>query len=335
MGHGVYLITSKGTSHEWGWTTYDDYGRMAPYIFDFYRVSGDLLLRDKAIQMERAHHVNMLYALVDRGGYRAMLNEGAIVCRNVFLPGKTSYADPAIAATLLDPVILGTAKQMIAEGHFWDVWRQPESQLYLPDNYAIIKAAPDPGSRPPQLPGQPNWAWADEQNGLVSIHYHNDQHFLSFYRKPTGMNHLADAHSITAQYQRVAEFWMDDVRYVDSGQAMTIESRVENEGDGVPPDKPVNAWAGQVAPYARDEQGKANAATIADFYGVRYGDFVIGMNCTFHKTFPFAPQNFTAGVDLISGQQRTAPVAVPPQTTVVFHMPVKVPAVAPPPRPGG
>jgi len=101
----------------------------------------------------------------------------------------------------------------------------------------------------------------------------------------------------------VVQFYLDDVRYVDAGETVTVGPEVQTPFTGVPPDKPVGAFAGQLLRKVRLENGEAGS--LPDFYGVRYGDFLIGMNCTFGKTFLFSPPGFAGG--LISRASQTSP----------------------------
>ena len=41
LGHGVLMMTTKGTSHEWNWCCANCYGRMDPYVYEMFRFSGD------------------------------------------------------------------------------------------------------------------------------------------------------------------------------------------------------------------------------------------------------------------------------------------------------
>jgi hypothetical protein len=100
------------------------------------------------------------------------------------------------------------------------------------------------------------------------------------------------------------------------------DSLVESDFTGEPPDPIRSAHAGEVQPIPLLENGEVahGDRTIAEFYGAVYGDYRIGMNCSQGKTFTYAPEGFTSGLDLVSGKVLTAPIAVAPQTTVVLVM---------------
>lgn len=319
LGRGVLMMTAKGTSREWNWCCANCYGRMDPYVYEMYRLSGDTAFRDRAVQIEHAHNY-MVYPSVDEGGYRAMLNEGVICTRNVYHPGHTYYGYINVAASLADPLILGAVKQGMADNQLLDSWQLGEASLFLPDDYARIKSALAKTSTLPPLPttpGQPDLAWADEQNAILSIKHGREQHFMTFARRSGDtVTKIGDVHSLTPQFERVVQFVLDDVRFTDTGERTTIGPEVESEFTGVPPDNPVSAYAGQKLPKL-----KGNARAVADFYGVRYGDFVIGMNCSTDKTFEFKPKGLAGAVDMVSGKRLLLPTRIPPQTTVVFYAP--------------
>ena len=315
-GHGVRMMTAKGTSHEWNWCCANCYGRMEPYVYEMFRLTGDPAFRDRALQISRAHSF-MTYPSVDDGGFRAMLNEGVICTRNVYHPGHAYYGFANVAASLADPALTGTFKSGIADGQMFRTFQISEASLYFPDDYERIRAAPAPARLLPTAPGQPDFAWADEQNALLSIKHGAEQHFLTFARRSEqGLTRIADAHSLTPQGERVVQFALDDVRFTDTGKTFTVGPEVQSDFAGQPPDKPIGAWAGRKLPILAGRAG-----TPADFYGTRYGDFLIGMNCSADQTFDFKPAGFVAGVDMISGKKLTAPIRVPPQTTVVLFAP--------------
>lgn len=315
-GHGVRMMTAKGTSHEWNWCCANCYGRMEPYVHEMFRLTGDTAFRDRALQISRAHSF-MTYPSVDDGGFRAMLNEGVICTRNVYHPGHAHYGYVNVASSLADPALVGSVKDGLADGQIFRTFQIGEASLYFPDDYERIRAAPAPARPLPTAPGQPDFAWADEQNALLSIKHGAEQHFLTFARRSEqGLTRIADAHSLTPQFERVVQFALDDVRFRDTGKSFTVGPEVQSDFAGKPPDKPVGAWVGRKLPILAGHPGSP-----ADFYGTRYGDFLIGMNCSADQTFEFKPAGFSAGVDIVSGKKLTAPISVPPQTTVVLFAP--------------
>ena len=141
LGHGVLMMTAKGTSHEWNWCCAKCYGRMDPYVYEMFRFSGDPAFRDRAVQIERAHDF-MVYPSVDEGGYRAMLNEGVICARNVYHPGHTYYGYAGVASSSADPTLLGGGvRQGLADGQFLGSWQPSEAGVFFPDDYARLRGA--------------------------------------------------------------------------------------------------------------------------------------------------------------------------------------------------
>lgn len=91
------------------------------------------------------------------------------------------------------------------------------------------------------------------------------------------------------------------------------------------------ALAGEKQPIAkipagvRFKPGDENSfAGKAEFYVCRYGDYLIGMNCTSDKTYTLnAPAGMTHAPVLVSGKTAALPkgaLAVKPMSTVVLYL---------------
>lgn len=91
------------------------------------------------------------------------------------------------------------------------------------------------------------------------------------------------------------------------------------------------ALAGEKQPIAkipagvRFKPGDENSfAGKAEFYVCRYGDYLIGMNCTSDKTYTLnAPAGMTHAPELVSGKTAALPkgaLAVKPMSTVVLYL---------------
>ena len=79
-----------------------------------------------------------------------------------------------------------------------------------------------------------------------------------------------------------------------------------------------------IPPGVTFEIGKENPyAGKADFYRLRYGPYLIGMNTTKNKTFDLPiPAGVQRAPELISGKTRTlkGPITVGPMSTVVLYL---------------
>lgn len=333
FGHGYYMMTTKGTSHEPGWVSQDCYGNLGPKITQIWKMCGDPVILKRAVDLEKAH-VHFRYPSVDQDGNKAILTEGVICWRNEFEPGKTMYGCPWTAAAAQDSTLLGYQRQILAENQFFaananDLSRtlKETKSLYFPEAYEAI-AASSASALNPCTPGQPDYAYADEQNGVLAVKRGTEMFFIELYRHADAINHLAKAHHITAEAERLIEFYVDDVRFTPSGKFKTRDGLVQPETTGTPPDNPVGAYKGiqQPIPLLEDGTIAHQNRAIAKFYGCSFGNYIIGMNCTKGKSFQYSPSGFTAGVDLITGKTLTAPITVGPNSSVVFYK-----AVAPVP----
>jgi hypothetical protein len=167
---------------------------------------------------------------LDASGNRAMRIETVVGWRDeLHYPGDVAYGQRAAwdastiqsAAATQDPVLVAYARQMFADNQFFaSVQRQmKETQfrvtaglLDTPDEYALLTALPAPqkkaGVTPTQLPmspGQPDFAWADEQDGVVAIKHGSQVLYASLYwRAHFAINFLARVHYSTPTIDRIA-----------------------------------------------------------------------------------------------------------------------------------
>lgn len=326
FGHGYYMMSSKGMSHEPGWVSQDCYGNVGPKMTQIWKMCGDPAILGRAVAMEKAHSY-FRYPSVDQDGYKAILTEGVICWRNESEPGKLMYGCAWTAAASQDLTLMGYQRQLWAENQFFAAFNSDLSRtlketksLYLPEAYDTI-AASSASAVNPCTPGQPDYAYADEENGVIAVKRGSEMLFIELYRRADAINLLAKAHHITAEAEREIEFYVEDVRFTPSGKFITRDGLVEPASTGTPPDKPLGAYKGiqQPIPLLEDGTVANKNRAIAEFYGCTFGNYIIGMNCTKGKSFQYSPAGFTAGVDLISGKTLTAPITVGPASTVVFY----------------
>jgi hypothetical protein len=328
LGRGYTMMTAKGTSHEPGWVSQDCYGNLGPKILDIWRINGS---KDTAI-LGRARDLEHImayfrYPSVDPSGYRAILAEGVICWRNEYIPGTVIYGNPWVAADTKDPKIVGYVEQMRSDGQLsamiesnWGFIQESKS-LRLPD--ALDSLSKWSGSATnPTTPGQPDYAVADEENGILAVKRGDERFFIALYRRAYEINRLARAHVVSPANQRIVEFREDDVRYTKSGKFVVRDTLVQGVTAGVPPDRPCLAFGGDTLdiPLLADGTLPDQNRRIASYYGAVFGDYVIGMNTTNNASYTMTlPQGFTGGTDLVSGRTLSAPVTVGPRSTVVFY----------------
>jgi autotransporter-associated beta strand protein len=366
-GPNWYMVTSYGSTKEDGFVG-GDYGEKAASVYGIaLYANNDPQLMAQAIKMMYAR-APFRFPTVDGSNYLEMMVPECLGCRNdqempgsPNYPGHVSYLDEdnmnvdmgglagtivaAQGASAVGASLVGYYKQALSDGqYFANITTSQGSEEYgpyYPDNLTAAAANAASVSSTNLLPmtsGQPNYAWADEEDMLVAAKYGSgtseERLYATLYWRGgqglTGVNAingLAKVFDFTPQMAWIGEVQEDDVQYVPSGQVVTRNGQVEWESAFTPPDNPVNANNGvsfamamrpdlaAPPPYNRDA-GRGTAYTL------RYGHWLIGMNAHPTKNYTMKlPSGFTSAQDLVSGSTYSAPVTLAPKTTVVFYMP--------------
>jgi hypothetical protein len=310
---------------------------------------GDPKLRAQLTKMLRARGP-FRYPAPDDEGHPAMRLETVVGWRDVHFPGPVVYLQPPggdqsilwQTAATLDPYAVGYAQQMFADNQFFasvadhlknGSFRATFGLLSLPDDYDLVRAQPPSPYRLPMSPGQPDFAWSDEEDGVVAIKHGDEILYASLYwRSRAGINGLARVHLLAPQYQQVAVVY-EDVKFDPSGKSWKRPNWT-NFGFGGGgyryPGKLDSALEGEELPIPKmpadvpQVPGKDNPyAGRADFYQLRYGPYLIGMNTTADKTFELAsPVGLKQAPDLVTGKTipLDQPLKVEPRTTVVLFI---------------
>jgi hypothetical protein len=212
--------------------------------------------------------------------------------------------------------------------------------LDTPDEYALLTALPAPqkkaGVTPTQLPmspGQPDFAWADEQDGVVAIKHGSQVLYASLYwRAHFAINFLARVHYSTPTIDRIAVV-REGAKFEPSGYTYKRNDDVNTPFAPWLPNYPSDihsALAGQEQPIPKFPAGvpfhpgeRSPYAGKAEFYTLRYGPYLIGMNMTTDKSFDLkVPAGVRRAPNLATGKVLSlkAPVRVGPQSTVVLYL---------------
>jgi regulation of enolase protein 1 (concanavalin A-like superfamily) len=176
--------------------------------------------------------------------------------------------------------------------------------------------------------GQPDFAWADEEDGIVAIKHGGDRLWISAYwqsKTGTGINGLGRFHFSTTNYDQYGVLeTMPQFNFSGSFYVRPNLMDKPEQNFYVPPDDPTNAYAGERIPVgttpapATDDQpfrGKAS------FYEFRYGNYLAGLNMNPSRSYQLkVPVEFTGGSNLITGANVTVPVMVGPTSTVVLYL---------------
>jgi hypothetical protein len=149
-----------------------------------------------------------------------------------------------------------------------------------------------------------------------------------------GINHLARTHYLTPGYQQVAVVH-EDVKFDTSGMTYARPDWINfGFGDGGEhigyPSNLHQALAGETLPIAkipwgvRFEPGQESYfGWFGDFYSLRYGPYLIGMNTTKDRTFLLdTPTGQNHALDLASGRvvSLNGTLKIGPESTVVLYL---------------
>ena len=354
LGDDYWQLTAKGLTKELGFVGY--YGEVLDWVTQIYmatcepgkRDTGDAKIRAQLARMEVARGI-FRYPLTDDEGNRAMRAEAVVGWRDdSHYPGDVTYGERAgrqgsaiySPAATLDPRSVGFAQQMFADNQFFATvedqmkeanWSIYAALLAVPDEYELLRAQPPSRFRLPMTPGMPDFAWADEEDGVLALRHGDEILYVSLYwRARHGINNLARVHHITPRFDRIGVV-REETQFEASGLEYRRPDWVNfgfaNGGLRYPGDLH-SAHAGEKLPIAKIPAGLAFKpgqesihAGKASFYQLRYGRYLIGMNTTKEKTFALqTPTTPAQAPELISGKPvaLTGQLPVGPRSTVVL-----------------
>lgn len=352
-GANYFQITDKGLSRELGYV--GGYGEILGEMVDAYEAArepgqeGDPKIKAQIAKLQRAR-LYFRYPMPDEAGFRAMRLETGVGWRDAHFPGPVTYAQrsslddtPLYAAALtLDPAALGAVQQMSADNQLSSSidhmakdkrLRADFGLLTVPDDYEKIHAQPETGRRLPMSWDQPDTVFADEEDGVVAIKHGHEILYVSLYwRSRMGINGLARTHYLTPQYQEVGVVY-EDVKFAPSGRVWKRPNWINfgfANGGLRYPGKVDSALASESLPIPKFpddvpvvKDREMPFAGRADFYQLRYGPYLIGMNTTKDKTFELAPPSgVDQAPDLVSGRKVALgeSVKIGPRSTMVLYI---------------
>jgi hypothetical protein len=353
MGDNYYQLTQKGLTRELGFVGY--YGEVLDWVRMIYDVtrskpnqSGDEKIKAQLEKIIDARAV-FRYPMVDGNSYRAMRAETIVGWRDSHYPGDVTYAErnswdgsPIYApAASLDSRTVGYVQQMFADNQFFKSvedkmkdggFRTTYSLLYIPEDYDTIKAQPDSTYRLPMASGQPDFVFADEEDGVVAFKRGTDIFYASLYwRARYAINFLARIHYITPDFDRIAVV-RQETKYQPSNSVYTRPDWIDMGFAGGGHKYPGNlhsAHTGEKLPIAKVPVGNFHPgdensyAGKGEFYALRYGPYLIGMNCAKNATYNLSiPSDVHSAQELVSRQtiHLGTSLAVKPFSTVVLFL---------------
>lgn len=356
-GPDYYIVTKKGLSRELGYVGgYGEILHWASYVYlatcndgwfdaDMNHPGGDPALLEHLRHMGRARSV-FRHPSSDRDGCRAMRLETVIGWRDIGLPGPVIYAARSTreGSELLSPILtldkrlVGALQQMAADNQLFVPidgvardrgWDQSLTAMVIPDLYEKLKGQPARNPKLPMSDGEPDFVWTDEENAVVAVKHGDEIVYMNLYwRSRYGVNGLAKIHAINPNFERIAivrertffepedgyytrNNWTD-MGFGRGGHPYPGNGSSLHEGERLPIVKmPKNT------PFRIGHE--SIFAGRCDAYQLKYGKYLVFMNCEADKVRKFRQPGFSGGVDLISGKTFEASVELPPLTTAVFY----------------
>ncbi len=348
FGTNYLMVSTKGLTHEFGYAG-TSYGEMEFYAAEFYDFTGNMLFSNQCVKMTMAR-ANFRRPTVDQytagSTYQAMEAIGIMAWRGADesdsqFADDISYGDRTLsgngmrcAAATMNTNLIGYAKQMLNDGqyYFW-LQKMPGSSLSYEwfkafSDYMTVANAPDSGVRLPMTAGQADFAWADEDNGIVAINHGTERLWLSTYWEAhdgSGLNGIGRFLYETNGFDRYGDLVVTP-EFAPSGNVFFRPNMVDLPYKTVyqPPDNPINAYTGDIIPQATLPALADDSDPFvgkADFWFCRYGNYLIGINRSAGTTYELpTPSNFTSATNLVTGQNMTGTINVAPQSTVVLYL---------------
>jgi hypothetical protein len=357
FGHHYYEVTQMGLSRELGYVA--SYGEtITHFLWQIADAThGNRKIEKQLIKMLKARGYFMAPG-TDHNGYRAMRLEGVIGWRHNLYPEEVCYGDRTLGGTGMQcasllgdksRTVLGYAQQCLADNQYFQSIRPmlysfgsgPVKQmLEIPAQYAAVAKLPLTHVVLPMTHGQPDFAWADPQDGVVVVKHDHTRLYISlYYRALDGINRLARIHYTTATMDRLVRAY-EQVQFTPSGKYFVRPDDIDQvQFHGfIPPGNTIhNAYAGQklpipvlprgyvmthghYGPFPRGRYGPYLGR--AAFYRLHYGPYLIGMNTTRHHTYMLQPvPGMNGALNLTTGKQLiiSGPLAVKPRETLILY----------------
>ena len=356
LGDNYYQLTDKGLTKELGFV--GGYGEVLNWAVLLYEATGDLnnpstrdtLIRKQLLKIMKARSY-FRYPALDNDGNTAMRAETVVSWRDHdSYPGDITYGEKGMtrestplmtSAATLDPVAVAYAQQMMDDNQLFNVVKdklndktQNNTQVLMriPDEYALVKKQPRYKEKLPMTQRNPDFVFSDEEDGVVAIKNGDEVLYTSLYwRANFAINSLARVHYLTPSIERIATVY-EDVKYTPSGFTYKRPERTNMFFTGAKNFYPdvKSANTGEELPIAKIPDGvrykpgdESVFAGKGDFYTMRYGKYLIGMNCSKDKEFELTvPSGITKVIDLTDNKKvvNQREMQVKPRSTIVLEL---------------
>jgi len=348
---GYHLVTRTGLTRELGYV--GNYGEVLDWvgiIYDATRPSpgapGDAKIRDQLAKIARAR-MPFRYPSTDDEGKRAMRMMSDIGWRDLKSPGEVTYlqrprpgaASPFEAAVITgDPRLVGYAQQMVEDNQLWPTLQEHMKDKGFRVTYGFLNVIDDvmalanmrpSAARLPMGEDQPDFAFADPEDGVVAVKRGKERFYASLYwRANRGVTNLGRVWLSGPRGNRIATVAVD-TGFTPSGQSWTRPDKaVLLKNEGVTKGYGVSlAEAGEALPMVQPPAGvtvkpgeDSPFAGRGDSYVMRYAGYTIAVTMSETKRFAFqVPQH--GGNELFSGAAMPAgsTLQMEPLSTVIFY----------------
>ena len=309
-------------------------------------LDGDEKIRQQLVKMTNARQW-FRYPSIDNDGYRAVRLERSIGWRDNDLTGPVMYCARTgkegvalmIPFCTRDKNALQSTAQALADNQIFDeldklnrIWglRISYALMEVPDYWEYVRQAcksdvPHPESTPS--------LFSDVQNGVLVLQNGDERLYMSLYwRARLGVNRLGKAHYIGKNWQQFVVL-REDVEFDPSGETFvrrnwTTADHHNGHGHIHYPVRTDSIHAGEELPVARipdwdkefrlgEENGNAGRA---EFYNVRFGQYLIAVNASNEKSFELdlTREQGKSFIWFESGAPASGKITVAPNSTVII-----------------
>ena len=309
-------------------------------------LDGDEKIRQQLIKMTDARQ-RFRYPSVDNDGYRAMRLERSVGWRDNELTGPVMYCARTgkegvalmIPFCTRDKNALQSTAQALADNQIFDeldklnrIWnlRISYALMEVPDYWDYVRQACTSNNPNPESAAA---LFSDVDDGVLVLQNGDERLYMSVYwRARTCVNRLGKAHYIGKNWQQFVVL-REDVEFDPSGETLvrrnwTTAQFFNGYGHIHYPGKTDSIHAGEELPVARipdwdkefrlgEENGNAGRA---EFYKVRFGQYLIAVNASAEKSFELDlnGEQSKSFVWFDSGKPASGKITVKPNSTVVL-----------------
>lgn len=351
VAKGYHLVSRAGLTRELGFV--GNYGEVLEWVGAIYEATrpapgaaGDPRIREQLVKIARAR-APFRYPTADPDGFAVMRLMSDIGWRDLKAPGEVTYVQPPragagspIEAAVLtsDPMLVGYAQQLVEDNALWTSiaaaaanpgFRWTYGLLNVIDDVVALAAKASQPARLPMTDGQPDFAFADPEDGVIAVKRGDERFYASLYwRANRGVTGLGRVWLSGPRGNRIATvpvktgFTPSGQSWVRPDKLVLLKNDAINKGYGLS-----LAEAGEALPLAKAPAGitlrpgeDSIYAGRGESYVMTYGGYSVAINMSETK-----PLNFTVpahdGNELVSGKAMTGgqTVRLDPLSSVIFY----------------